>query len=268
MLGTLMKYEFKAVSRILMPLYGAWLIVAILFGIATNTSGSFTNVFLTISGTLYGFLAAAAVIVSIIIIIQRFYKNLLGNEGYLMFTLPVSTGKHLMNKIFSGVIWVTIGSIVAGVSALLIAVIGLDIASLWTGIKEVCAAIMDIMGSGKAVLIIVECLIIFFAVAAEAVTKVYAAIAVGHQWGNHRILGAIGAYIGFAIIEVIIVTIIGNIIDKGNTLDAFMIMLSEKFGEFGCAQIVLLIVALCIGLLLAVYWFVSWRLLDRRLNLE
>ena len=34
MLGTLMKYEFKAVGRILLPLYGAWILIAVILGLS------------------------------------------------------------------------------------------------------------------------------------------------------------------------------------------------------------------------------------------
>jgi len=36
MLAQLMKYEFKAVGRIMLPLYGAWLIMSLLMGLAVT----------------------------------------------------------------------------------------------------------------------------------------------------------------------------------------------------------------------------------------
>ena len=41
--------------------------------------------------------------ITLIIMVQRFYKNLLGDEGYLMFTLPVKTWQNVLNKLIFAV---------------------------------------------------------------------------------------------------------------------------------------------------------------------
>ena len=48
---------------------------------------------------LYGCLRA-----DLIIQIQRFSKNLLGDEGYLMFTLPASVSQHITAKLVVAVL--------------------------------------------------------------------------------------------------------------------------------------------------------------------
>ena len=54
----------------------------------------------------------AVMIVTLIIIIQRFYKNLLCDEGYLMNTLPMSVWKNITSKLVvaSYGIWSASGS--------------------------------------------------------------------------------------------------------------------------------------------------------------
>lgn len=79
MLGTLLKYEFKAVGRILLPLFGAWLIAAALLGLSIGGDGGQSVLFMALTALLYGGVAMAALILTTIILIQRFYKNLLGN---------------------------------------------------------------------------------------------------------------------------------------------------------------------------------------------
>ena len=111
MLGKLLKYEFKATSRILLPLYGALLIFAFIVKIFIGTKLDGVNMdFLggipaVVSIFTYGATMAAVFIVTIFIIIQRFYKNLLGDEGYLMNTLPVSTTSNISSKLISAIIW-------------------------------------------------------------------------------------------------------------------------------------------------------------------
>lgn len=120
MLGTLLKYEFKAVGRILLPLFAAWLIASVLLGLSLGGDGSQSNLLITLTAVVYIFVAVAAVVITTILLIQRFYKNLLGSEGYLMFSLPVSTGQHILNKTISGAVWGTAGLIIAILSGLLI----------------------------------------------------------------------------------------------------------------------------------------------------
>ena len=37
--------------------------------------------------------------------LQRFYKNLLGDEGYIMFTLPASVHQHVWSKLIVSAVW-------------------------------------------------------------------------------------------------------------------------------------------------------------------
>ena len=60
----------------------------------------------------YILMIAAAFVMCIIVTIQRFYKNLLGSEGYLMFTLPVSTTANILSKAITAFIWIIATSLV------------------------------------------------------------------------------------------------------------------------------------------------------------
>ena len=99
MFGKLMKYEMKSLSKGLIPLYGAILAVALINSIMWSVSGNGpTSTTSTISGLsqltamlVYFGLCVAIAVVTFLVVIQRFYKGLLGQEGYLMFTLPVPT---------------------------------------------------------------------------------------------------------------------------------------------------------------------------------
>ena len=103
MLGKLLKYEIKATARWFLPIY----IIIFLFAFinrlinpfqkvgdtytATVEGLNFLNFMRGISIFVYFALIVAVIAMTFIIIIQRFYKNLLGDEGYIMFTLPVKT---------------------------------------------------------------------------------------------------------------------------------------------------------------------------------
>ena len=91
----LLKYEWKACARTCLPLYGVLILMSlisrILYVIPKNTSLYF--MLPAISSMLYMGVMMAAFVVTAVILIQRFYKNLLGSEGYLMFTLPVTVSQ-------------------------------------------------------------------------------------------------------------------------------------------------------------------------------
>ena len=91
----LLKYEWKACARTCLPLYGVLILMSlisrILYVIPKNASLDF--MLPAIGSMLYMGVMMAAFVVTAVILIQRFYKNLLGSEGYLMFTLPVTVSQ-------------------------------------------------------------------------------------------------------------------------------------------------------------------------------
>lgn len=48
---------------------------------------------------LYAMFLCAVVVITFIVILLRFYKNLLQNEGYLMNMLPVKSWQHITAKL-------------------------------------------------------------------------------------------------------------------------------------------------------------------------
>lgn len=118
MLGKLLKYEFKATSRIFLPIYAAILLVALVNRLVRLTSSELAFNLTTI--VLVGLFAALGVL-TIIGVVQRFKKNLLSDEGYLMFTLPVSSKKLIMSKLITTTIWTAISGVVAIVATLILA---------------------------------------------------------------------------------------------------------------------------------------------------
>lgn len=92
MLGKLTKYEFKATCRFFLPLYGALLLLAAMSRLSqwimTYNEIGLLHYFSNIFTLVYVLVAVAIFALTLIVMIQRFYKNLLGDEGYLMFTLP------------------------------------------------------------------------------------------------------------------------------------------------------------------------------------
>lgn len=113
MLGKLLKYELKATSRVFIPLYIAILVVSIVNGLSLNLEifniqGLATIILMCLFISLF--------VITIVVTIQRFNKNLLKDEGYLMFTLPVSSKHLILSKYLTSLIWTFLSFVVAFLS--------------------------------------------------------------------------------------------------------------------------------------------------------
>ena len=132
MLGKLLKYEMKASARTLIPLYIGTLVAAVVCAfitasLATDNDVLFTVMYGKAPGIFSAFvfllffgLCVAIMVLTAMIVIQRFNKNLIGDEGYLMFTLPVTHVQLLSSKLIAGLLWVLIGTIIMCLSGVII----------------------------------------------------------------------------------------------------------------------------------------------------
>lgn len=114
MLGKLLKYEFKSTAKTFLPLYGVLLLSAFISGLFTNSNA--WNLATRISNTIFFGLCFAVLVLTVLTLIQRFTKNLLQDEGYLMMTLPVKTYQLILSKLLCAMVW-SIGSIFVGMFA-------------------------------------------------------------------------------------------------------------------------------------------------------
>ncbi len=64
----------------------------------------------------YVLLIVGIFVITLIVILQRFYKNLVKEEGYLMFTLPVKPWELITSKLIASVIWTFVSTIVVMIS--------------------------------------------------------------------------------------------------------------------------------------------------------
>ena len=263
MLGKLLKYEIKAMGRVMLPLYAVMVFAACLFAfnLRLNMSGVakfIVDRFAIVTGFLFGAAVLAVFVVMVIIVIQRFYKNLLGTEGYLMFTLPARTHEHILSKAISSFLWILIGGAAGFAAGFAMVGITSNIPAFIRQVQEIWNELVPHHAAGPFIWFIILLLAGIF----ESLIKVYAAIAVGHQFGSHRLAGSILAYIGFGIIEMA-VSFIAN---KLHLLPRNLFALNAGGLESSVRgiQAGLLVVLLQ----MVIYGLLCWYLLDRKLNLE
>ena len=109
MLRKLLKHEFRATGRIMLPVIGILLATSVAANLSMRYLLDNDAWFLSMLGilllTAFGFAIGGVFIVSFILMIQRFYKNLLQDEGYVMLTLPVSIHQHIWSKLIVSSVW-------------------------------------------------------------------------------------------------------------------------------------------------------------------
>ncbi|CAI3621631.1 MULTISPECIES: ABC transporter permease [Clostridium] len=270
MLGKLLKYEFKATSRILLPLYGALLIFAFIVKIFIGTKLDGVNMdFLggipaVVSIFTYGATMAAVFIVTIFIIIQRFYKNLLGDEGYLMNTLPVSTTSNISSKLISAIIWSLVSIFVAILSIIIMMYNREAFGNFFSIIPEAFSKAYSEFG-GLLILVGIEFLVAGLLQLALNITLIYTSISIGHLLPKMKILGSFGAFI---VLNIIMNTIFSSI----------MLLIPNSFSEYmslvfqsnmtALVHLIGLGAAFINALWFTIFFLITRYILKNKLNLE
>jgi hypothetical protein len=270
MLGKLLKYEIKATQRIFLPIYGLILVFSLLiktfFALNFNETDSFALPF-NISIFVYALLIAAAFVMTLVVTIQRFQKNLLGDEGYLSFTLPVKVHSHIDCKMIVSTMWTILSFIVSAVSILI--VVGDEMTE--DGLAEIWNGLCHFFGDygGWAVLLLVEIIVSSLVSCFSGVLQIYASISVGNFSSKHKLLASFGTFIGFMVIEQIVLFFI---ISLGDVLkfDQWMLALDSsviiKHIQAMCSFLgAVTLYSAVFGL--AFYFLTNW-ILSKKLNLE
>ncbi len=263
MLGKLLKNEIKATARLFLPMY----LTVLLFGFinrfvnpfdAINSSDSFTlqTVLRTFSMLLYIGLVIGVLVMTFVIMIQRFHKNLLGDEGYLMFTLPVKSWQLILSKLLVSMLWFILSFLTVMSSVLIIA----NVPNLFGEIGKILDSMRSYLGAGGLVLIPLTPVVSI----AYAIITIYDSMTIGHLFSRHRVLASFGAYIGLYIISQIASSVAVLIFPSSNTnMFTENVMLSAE------QAIVFIISILSVFTLLAVGNFIlANTILKKKLNLE
>ena len=269
MLRKLMKYEFKATGRSLVPLYGALLIFAILNHFIfnkINTSGipdSFIGIILFISVFAYGFIMAAVFVATFFIIVQRFHKNLLGKEGYLMHTLPIKPYKNILNKLFISIIWTIISCFVAFLSICIIAFSKDTFSFFITNLFSALSEIKQHYGSMPYVIsfeLVLTSLVSVF----KLIMKLYASMSIGHLFNSKKIFLSFVAFVGLSILEDICNTILSDIFFTDSIID----LTSFSLSSLNLLSTIIISSIIIQLIYFSIYLFVTNYILTNKLNLE
>ena len=223
------------------------------------------GIFEFITGLMYFAVFVALIVATLVIVIMRFYKGLLGDEGYLMHTLPVKPWQLITSKGIIAALIVMISVLVAFLSILVLA----GVSGLET-IPEMFGALGAIWEEEpRMVLVIVEAIILLVLSVLKSVYQIYAALAIGQLANKHRILLSLGAYIGISMIMSILFLLIVAASDSVGTISWLSVFIANNDSDpFAISQMAIGIMFVLTAVQLAAFHVVTERILSLKLNLQ
>lgn len=276
----LLKYEFRALWRVFIPFWAAILALGILNGFTLRKMME-TPMGVTVSfGILLAYVVAviAVQVVAFVFMINRFYKGLLQDNGYLVFTLPVSTDTILWSKAVAAVL-LFLGTTVCCVASLLLQIRDLPLDKLW----QAGAELEGYLTSGGVAIVIacgVVCLLILVASVFAVVFQCYLSMSIGHLANKGRGVLSILAFIGIHIAESTLRNVL--ILDLASIEPVSTFLSKEMYrylsmiqgtpeqvaSALGMLLLVLLVVLLLVVIEGLIYFLFTRLILNRRLNLQ
>lgn len=268
MLGKLVKNEFKGTSNSLLSIYFATAIVLALMVVAYLLKFTWLSTLCTLALMLISFLV---LILTIVAVITNFHKTLYGQQGYLSFTLPVTSSALLASKAIVSFIWVLLSYVVCigiwvAIAAYISRVVGDETMDMVRGLIEMFKALPDKSVFIKFLAVSAASL---FLVIASLIAKIYFSITLS----NTKKFQHLGTF--FAIVIFFVVYIVMSVISVilTNYVPFKMILTSEgvMFGaqyqgevlvSFGLSGMVFELV------MLVVLFAATARLMKNKINVK
>lgn len=212
MLGKLLKYDFRAMWKQFSIIWPAALVIALInrFTLPFNTKGGLVannELVAVITMSVFVGVLCAMFVVAMVFVLTRFYKGLLGDEGYLMHTLPVQTWQLILSKLICALA-VTILNVVVSMLAMVL-MMPID----WTDLFDVIMWQRLVQGLAQqpdAILYLVEFFLMVIMAMALMIVVVYLSMAIGHLFHRRRIFMSVVAFFAIDIVGNIVLTLLAN----------------------------------------------------------
>lgn len=255
MLFKLLKYDFRAMWKQFSLVWGAALALALVnrFTLFQDTD----NAILSEDGVfMFAFICVivAMFVIAVIFVVNRFSKGLLGDEGYLMHTLPVRPWQLVLSKLICGVVtWVGCGVVALLSPALMIPFNLPDLFRFpWAD------ALRGLMKHPDMLALMAEFCLVILSFVVLLIASMYLAMAVGHLFSRHRRLISVASFIG---LYILVSNVYGRVFSVRVVQSLMNMATVNAYGSMLTAAAIMLIPAAVF--LAAVCW-----ILEHKLNLE
>ena len=274
MLRKLMKYELKATARVMLPFFLAVVGLAAALRLLTLWSDHFTapdflavnpvNLILSLVTVAFGAAMVAVPIAALVLMIVRFKTNLLSDEGYVMFTLPVSAHQLVWSKLLTSAIWF-IGAAAVDVLAVLLLSAHIDFFSnLWRGFQSLFSELTAYYAA-NGVLVLVEVAVLILLACFSECLEFYCPMAIGHSFARHKVLLSVVFYFVIQwVTQAAAVVLVTAGVPVWNSVSDSILSLRATALVHGS----LLAAILAVLVYGSILYVITIRNLHRRLNLE
>lgn len=284
MLGSLLKYDFRALNKIMLPLQlgvlAAGIIGTICFNIFYRAMTSYNTYYSTTSSMIEGFTEVMAMLgaitlfslvylsgfITLLLIARNAYKSFYSSEGYLTFTLPVSMDKHIISKSISGLSWSLINALIIIASTVFLLVFGFAHEGLisFQLIETIGRELADSFLPPMGIFYLIEIIFIGLVSLLYNVLQIIFSIVLGGALARtHKVLAAIGIYLLSSMAMGFISSVFSLIVSMG------AYAMSSSYSSIMLESQPLLIVTLIVTLGFSVgFYFLSRVSLKKNLNLD
>ncbi len=266
MLNKLFKYELKSTVRLFLPVYSIIIAFSVILKLFRELSEKLNIRIIpdALSLSLYVIMVIGMFVFTTVVSIRRFYINLIGDEGYLMLTLPAEMSHHILVKTAISVMWTLFSVITALLSVMIIAFYGnilndisLFLSNAYDSMKmqfNINIYLLALQTLGNVILTL-----------AANYLMIYFALSIGQLFRSNRVLSSIGAYFVLYIINQILTVIFLAVVSTVNKTFWSRILNNDLLA---ISSRILIIQAAASSVLICLYFISSTYILKNRLNLE
>lgn len=275
MLRKLLKHEFRATARTMVPLFGIVAVLALGGNLSTRfllEADSFVPNLL--GGILiFAFVIGMVglVIMSVVVMVNRFRTNLMGDEGYVMFTLPATSHQLVWSKIIVSTVWF-LATVLVEFLCMFMFLFDMQVLQeifstqffqgLWQLLQELIATYglnLPVMGVELLLLALLSC--------AALCLQFYAAIATGHSFANHKMAFSILFFFGFQFALQFAAGMSIYLLDESQLYWWLYEMSLSMDGMGAFHSVIFMSIGYCI-IPSAIFYGITATMLKRRLNLQ
>lgn len=259
MLGKLIKYEWQATWKLLVPVNLLTLVTSFFTWITwrLDVKGSLAMDMAAVMILLTYVLSLFMVLIgSAVYLVWHFYTSTYSDQGYLLHTLPVDKHHIIIAKVLVSTIWIIISMFLIYVSLFL--VFDSDFKDWGFWVFEVLRSIAtesysDVGSMFTAAMGIIALIVGMFA----RVLKVTACISLGQLSADHKLLTSFGFFFAVQIIQQILNTI----------YQVAILSIINRTGEF--TYDTMWEYSLITGLIyVVVFYLITWYVMEKKLNLD
>ena len=235
MLGKLIKHEFRATGRLMAPLFGALVLLALVVRANdlvfqhVESYSAFLNILNTLLIIAYVLALLGVMVFSTVLMIKRFHQNFLTDEGYLMFTLPTSVHSLLWSKLITAALFFIFTFLAEALSVAIVVWRGGLAREMFTGFADFFRR-LDSYYMANGLAFALETLALLFVSLLVTCLLFYAPMSIGYSFANHKgLLSVVFYFVIQAILQIFGVAVLSGVVSD----TAFHRLLTDAMDNLG-----------------------------------